>query len=117
MGRSSRPKPARLAEKLKHIRGALSLSQDEMLMRLGLSNKEGLFRSSISGYERGTREPPLPVLLEYARAANVSVEALIDDRLDLPEQLPANPKTEGCRSSHRRLVRHSANTGKGKQIQ
>ena len=58
MGRSSRPKPARLAEKLAHIRDALGLSQDGMLARLGLSGAEGLFRSSVSGYERGTREPP-----------------------------------------------------------
>lgn len=95
MGRASRPKPARLAEKLIHIRRALGLSQDGMLVRLGMSERVGLFRSSISGYELGTREPPLPVLLEYARAANVSVEALIDDGLGLPEKLPANPKSEG----------------------
>jgi transcriptional regulator with XRE-family HTH domain len=86
-----------LAEKLVHIRRALELSQDGMLARLGMSEREGLFRSSISGYELGTREPPLPVLLEYARAANVSVEALIDDELDLPKKLPANPKSEGIR--------------------
>ncbi len=97
MGRAPRPKPARLAAKLTHVRSALGLSQDEMLARLGLSEAEGLFRSSISGSERGTREPPLPVLLEYARAANVSVEALIDDGLDLPERLPASPKSEGIR--------------------
>jgi transcriptional regulator with XRE-family HTH domain len=97
MGRASRPKPARLAEKLVHVRQVLGLSQDGMLTRLGMSEREGLFRSSISGYELGTREPPLPVLLEYARAANVSVEALIDDKIDLPEKLPANPKSEGIR--------------------
>jgi transcriptional regulator with XRE-family HTH domain len=83
--------------KLAQIRRALGLSQDEMLARLGLSDKEGLFRSSISGYERGKREPPLPVLLEYARAANVSVEALIDDELNLPNKLPASPKSAGIR--------------------
>jgi transcriptional regulator with XRE-family HTH domain len=99
MGRAPRTKPARLAEKLTYIRQALGLSQDEMLARLGLSNVEGMFRSSISGYELGKREPPLPVLLEYARAANVSVEALIDDGLDLPERLPPRRKSEGIRPS------------------
>jgi transcriptional regulator with XRE-family HTH domain len=97
MGRSSRSKPVRLAEKLTRIRIALGLSQDGMLARLGLSEAEGLFRSSISGYERDTREPPLTVLLKYAQAANVSVEALIDDELDLPDKLPASPKSEGIR--------------------
>ncbi|HEX8181156.1 MAG TPA: helix-turn-helix transcriptional regulator [Pyrinomonadaceae bacterium] len=86
-----------MAEKLTHIRRALGLSQDAMLARLGLSGQEGLFRSSVSGYELGKREPPLPVLLEYARAANVSVEALIDDGLDLPDNLPPARKSEGIR--------------------
>jgi transcriptional regulator with XRE-family HTH domain len=79
-------------------------------MRLGLSGEEGLFRSSISGYERGTREPPLIVLLHYARAANVSVEALIDDELDLPEKLPASPKSEGVK---RKPVSHTKNSTVG----
>src|ERR1041385_2330963 len=97
MGRASRPKPARLAEKLALIRNALGLSQDEMLARLGLSDMEGMFRSSISGYERGTREPPLPVLLEYARAANVYIDALVDDGVNLPEDLPCRRGGEGGR--------------------
>ena len=33
--------------------------------------------------------------LEYARAAGVYMEVLVDDKLDLPEKLPANPKSEG----------------------
>jgi transcriptional regulator with XRE-family HTH domain len=96
MGRSSRPKPARLAEKLRQVRAALGLSQNAMLRHFGLD--EELFQGSISGYELGTREPPLAVLLLYARAANVYVEALIDDELSLPEVLPASVKSEGIRS-------------------
>jgi transcriptional regulator with XRE-family HTH domain len=95
MGRSSRPKPAYLAGKLRRIRDALGLSQNEMLRRLGVD--EDLFQGSISGYELGTREPPLAVLLQYARAANVYLEALVDDDLDLPENIPAEVKSEGVR--------------------
>jgi len=90
MGSRARPKPERLAEKLLQIRLALGLSQDGMLSRLEL--EESHFRSAVSGYELGTREPPLPVLLKYARVAGVCVEVLIDDELDLPEKLPATPK-------------------------
>ena len=93
MGRVARPKPARLAEKLLHIRTALGLSQNGMLKVLGLDEK--LFRSAVSGYELGTREPPLPVLLEYARAANLYVDALINDAVELPESLPSKRKSEG----------------------
>jgi transcriptional regulator with XRE-family HTH domain len=90
MGSRARPKPERLAEKLLQIRLALDLSQDGMLARLELG--ESHFRSAVSGYELGTREPPLPVLLKYARLAGVCVEVLIDDGLDLPAKLPARPK-------------------------
>lgn len=90
MGRSARPKPERLPEKLLHIRLALGLSQSEMLARLGLEEK--LLRAAVSGYELGNIEPPLPVLLKYARAAGVCMDALVDDDLDLPAKLPAKPK-------------------------
>lgn len=90
MGRVARPKPARLSEKLRQIRTALGLSQDGMLKLLGLDEK--LYRSAISGYELGTREPPLPVLLQYARVAGVCVDILIDDGINLPKKLPSTPK-------------------------
>ncbi|HEV2799656.1 MAG TPA: helix-turn-helix transcriptional regulator [Pyrinomonadaceae bacterium] len=93
MARTPRPKPERLPEKLLQIRLALGLSQDGMLQRLGLSEK--LSRTTVSAYEVGTSEPPLPILLEYARAAGVWVDVLIDDELDLPVKLPSMVKHEG----------------------
>ncbi len=95
MGRAARPKPVRLGEKLLRIRSALGLSQDGVVDRLSASNT--LTSASISAYEIGQREPPLAVLLEYARMANVYLDALADDELDLPEQLPASPKSEGIK--------------------
>jgi transcriptional regulator with XRE-family HTH domain len=85
MGRAARERPKRLAEKLLQIRLALDLSQDGMVVRLGLDEK--LFRSSVSGYELGTREPSLPILLKYARYVGISTDVLIDDELDLPNKL------------------------------
>jgi transcriptional regulator with XRE-family HTH domain len=75
MGRAARPKPARLAKKLLQVRTALDMSQNGMLRLLELD--ERLFRSAVSGYELGTREPPLPILLRYARIAGVSTHAEI----------------------------------------
>lgn len=80
----------RLGEKLLRIREALGLSQSEMLRRLGFDDT--LVYNRISDYERGNREPPLPVLLQYARVAGVCPELLIDDELDLPAKLPGKPK-------------------------
>lgn len=92
----TRPRPARLAEKLLHIRNALGLSQTEMWRRLELEGEVTYDR--ISKYETGRNEPPLSVLLRYARLANVYLDALVDDALDLPARLPAAAKTEGSRS-------------------
>jgi transcriptional regulator with XRE-family HTH domain len=89
----ARPKPERLAEKLLQIRLALGLSQSEMWKRLGL--EESVTYDRISKYETGRNEPPLPTLLQYARLANVYMEALVDDSLDLPAHLPSPTKTEG----------------------
>jgi transcriptional regulator with XRE-family HTH domain len=86
MGRREREKPKRLAEKLIQIRLSLGLSQSQMLSKLGLNEK--LSRTAISGYELGTTEPPLPILLNYSRLAGVHLEVLVDDDMDLPERLP-----------------------------
>ncbi len=93
MGRFSREKPNRLAEKLTQIRTELGLSQNEIVSRMGLT--ERLNRDDISKYERGVREPSLLVLLRYARAAGVCLDTLVDDELDLPARLPAKPKHGG----------------------
>jgi transcriptional regulator with XRE-family HTH domain len=82
MGRSPRPKPERLGEKLLAIRQRLEMSQTEMCKALGLK----INYSAISNYELGTREPPLPILLQYARLVGISTDVLIDDELDLPEK-------------------------------
>lgn len=95
MGTVPRQRSKRLARKLRQIRMTLGLSQNTMLRHLGLAEK--MFQSRISSYELGTREPPLPVLLAYAKAANVYVDALIDDEVDLPEKLPSPKKSEGIR--------------------
>jgi transcriptional regulator with XRE-family HTH domain len=90
MGRTARPKPKFLPQKLLEIRLRLGLSQNEMLARLGL--KEKLLRNAISGYELGTTEPSLPVILEYAKVAGICTDILLDDKLKLPDKLPGKPK-------------------------
>lgn len=82
MGHTHRHRPAHLGRKLRMIRERLGLTQDELLKQLKAD--EPLYPASISQYEQGKREPSLPVLLRYARLAGVSVESLIDDKMDLP---------------------------------
>lgn len=98
MGRASREKPLRLGSKLLEIRAKLSLSQDGMLRALGLQERYG--RHYISGFERGEREPPLLVLLRYSEVARVWLNALIDDEVDLPEELPSAQMHGGITRKH-----------------
>ena len=100
MGGAARERPARLAEKLLQIRNALGVSQGDMLYRIGLG--ESGYRHYVSQFETGKREPSLLILLQYARVANVYVEVLIDDDLDLPDKLPSPTKSEGVRRTSRK---------------
>jgi transcriptional regulator with XRE-family HTH domain len=93
MGKQIRKRPERLPGKLLEIRQQLGLSQSEMVRRLGLAGE--MERDYVSKFERGTLEPMLHVLLLYARVANVFVDALIDDEIELPATLPAPVKSEG----------------------
>jgi len=95
MGRGPREKPERLAEKLLAIRTMLGLSQSQMLKQIGAEEKMAYYR--ISEFESGKGEPSLLIILEYARAANVHMEVLVDDELDLPGKLPSPTKSEGVK--------------------
>ena len=97
MARGARVRPERLSEKLLQIRLALGLSQSELLRHLGFDDAMDYRR--ISEFERGTTEPHLSVLLEYARAAGVHMEDIVDDELDLPVKLPGNVRYQGIRRS------------------
>jgi transcriptional regulator with XRE-family HTH domain len=112
---SSRPHTARLAEKLYEIRTRLGLSQAQMV---GLLKDQSLpaalrvYAGNISRFEQGLREPPLLVLLAYARAAGVAVDVLIDARLKLPDELVPDQENELTRRSPARSI---AKQRKGKQ--
>jgi hypothetical protein len=73
--------------------GTFGDSQNGLIRRLGLEDE--ITQSDLSAFERGTREPPLHVLLRYSQLARVWVNALIDDAVDLPERIPTGKMREG----------------------
>lgn len=97
MGRISRLSylPKRLGEKLLSIRRALDKTQAEMLETL---NRHGDFstltQNVVSDYEKNRREPPPLVLYAYAKIANVYIDILVDDEIDLPVKIPAAKKAK-----------------------
>jgi transcriptional regulator with XRE-family HTH domain len=92
MGTYPRLKQKRLPAKLRAIRDAFGVSQSEMLKRLGAEDL--IEYNRLSEFESGKREPPLLILLKYARAANISTDVLIDDELDLPAKLTGANRRE-----------------------
>lgn len=83
----------KLSSKLLEIRLRLSESQNGILKRLGLADEFG--REYVSKWENGVQEPPLPVLCAYADVANVYVDVLIRDVLELPIEIPAKTRSAG----------------------
>jgi transcriptional regulator with XRE-family HTH domain len=84
--------PKRLGDKLRQIRTVLGLTQDEMLKRLDLPPV--ITQSTISAYERNAKLPPYFVLARYGDLANVWIDVLVRDSLDLPDRLPSQTKTK-----------------------
>jgi transcriptional regulator with XRE-family HTH domain len=77
----SRPRPKHLAQKLLQIRRSLRVSQGELVRQLGAQAL--IDHTTISKYELDKNEPPLAILLAYARLTGIPVEQIIDDELEL----------------------------------
>jgi len=78
---SPRPRPKHLAKKLLQIRLSLGLSQPQLLNELGVQDQ--IHYTNISKYELDKNEPPLTILLAYARLAGIPIEQIIDDKLQV----------------------------------
>jgi transcriptional regulator with XRE-family HTH domain len=91
MGQSPRPRPKRLASKLRQLRGLLNLTQEQLADAVEYIEQPPQ-PGHISEYERGRREPSLLYLLAVTRMASIPMEILIDDELDLPNKLPSSRK-------------------------
>jgi len=52
-----------------------------MVRRLGVQNR--IDHTTISKYELDKNEPPLAILLAYARLTGIPVEQIIDDEIEL----------------------------------
>lgn len=109
MGSLPRRTPKLLPKKLREIRLKLGLSQNEMIRRMGL--QEELKREEVSSFELGRRQPNLLTLWAYADAANLYVDALILDSVELPEALPSPVKSAGVDRPERPAKRAAKKRG------
>lgn len=81
--RHSRPRPDRLAEKLRLIRQTLGYTLVEMAQALAGVKKSPPSKAHVLRYETGEREPSLLYLLEVCDVFGVDLRELVDDRLEI----------------------------------
>jgi transcriptional regulator with XRE-family HTH domain len=84
--------PRRLGSKLRQIRRAMGLTQQEMLKLLDLPPV--VSQSTLSAYERNAKLPPYFVLARYGDIANIWIDVLVRDSLDMPDKIPSMTKTK-----------------------
>ena len=77
MPRSARIKY--LPTKLLAVRKQLGLSQSQLAQRLNFT----VYYGRVSDYELGKREPNVLMLLSYARLAGITIDDLVDDKIEL----------------------------------
>jgi DNA-binding XRE family transcriptional regulator len=83
VGRIPRHTPKFLGKKLAEIRQSLGINTlDGMAKRIDIE-EINLYRSTIHDYENGKREPPLIVLLRYSELSGITINDLVDDRIEL----------------------------------
>lgn len=81
--RHSRPRPDRLAEKLRLIRQSLGYTLEEMAQALSGVKKSPPSKAHVLRYETGEREPSLLYLLEVCDVFGVDLRDLVDDRREI----------------------------------
>lgn len=78
-----------LGARLRHLRTRAGMSLYEVERRLRQQGSN-LHFTSISKYERGERQPSLPVLKELAKVYRVSLAQVVTGTADMEDQLPAD---------------------------
>ena len=75
----------KLSDKIRILRKARGLSQEQLGYSLSRVNKDGISRQTVSDWENGKFEPKLNNIRDLAEVLNVSYDALLDESLDLED--------------------------------
>lgn len=75
----------KLSDKIRILRKARGLSQEQLGYSLSRVNKDGISRQTVSDWENGNFEPKLENIRDLAEVLNVSFDALLDESIDLED--------------------------------
>lgn len=75
----------KLFDKIRILRKARGLSQEQLGYSLSRVNKDGISRQTVSDWENGKFEPKLENIRDLAEVFNVSFDTLLDESVDLDD--------------------------------
>ena len=75
----------KLSDKIRILRKARGLSQEQLGYSLSRVNEDGISRQTVSDWENGNFEPKLENIRDLADVLNVSFDALLDESIDLDD--------------------------------
>ena len=76
----------KLFDKIRILRKARGLSQEQLGYSLSRVNKDGISRQTVSDWENGKFEPKLDNIRDLAEVFDVSFDALLDESVDLEDE-------------------------------
>ena len=76
----------KLFDKIRILRKARGLSQEQLGYSLSRVNKDGISRQTVSDWENGKFEPKLENIRDLAEVFNVTFDALLDESVDLDNE-------------------------------
>ena len=76
----------KLFDKIRILRKARGLSQEQLGYSLSRVNKDGISRQTVSDWENGKFEPKLENIRDLAEVFDVSFDALLDESIDLDDE-------------------------------
>lgn len=79
-----------LFDKIRILRKARGLSQEQLGYSLSRVNKDGISRQTVSDWENGNFEPKLDNIRDLAEVLNVSFDTLLDESVDLNDEKVLN---------------------------
>ena len=80
----------KLFDKIRILRKARGLSQEQLGYSLSRVNKDGISRQTISDWENGNFEPKLENVRDLAQVLDVSFDVLLDESVDLNDEKVLN---------------------------
>ena len=80
----------KLFDKIRILRKARGLSQEQLGYSLSRVNKDGISRQTVSDWENGKFEPKLDNIRDLAEVFDVSFDALLDESVNLEDEKVLN---------------------------